>query len=90
MKTTIEITGQINSINRLRAAISTIESEEYKHGSFPNSSVHVIFPSREAAYEALRDANKQFKQEYPVDPMLSYIPKHSLSYDAGRAVILDS
>lgn len=90
MKTTIEITGQIGSISKLQSVIQTADSEEKRINSFPNSPVHVIYPTREAAIQALQDAHDRLKQDDPEDPNLSYVSGIMLSYDAGTARILNN
>lgn len=85
MKTTIQITGQINGNTYLKNCISTFESE-VKQTNFYGYSI--TFPTRKAAYKALWEGYQRIRQEDPNDSGLNYVPKDRLYYDASKAEII--
>jgi len=87
MKTHIEITGQISGNFRLLNALNAWECESKK---LPFDGFLLTFETRKAARRALwqgfrylRAAEPEFKHG------IGYCPKHSLSYDASKAVIIE-
>lgn len=89
MKTTIQITGQISGNYTLHNAISRTGWPEIKRGMF--NSFIITYETRKEARRAMWEAYKSLradKQDAQAS-RLKYSPKHSLSYDASRAVIVD-
>jgi hypothetical protein len=91
MKTQIHITGQIMGNSRLRSAIITADCEE-RRGLF--NSYILTFKSKKAAVKALSEGYQYMRREEPgINNRIggiTYSRGHALSYDASRAVILQS
>jgi len=90
MKTTIEITGQINGNSTLKKALrfrgenGLIESTYLPYGGH-----RFTYATRKEARKALWETYKDLMAAEPeFKHGISYCPKHSLSYDASRAVII--
>jgi hypothetical protein len=85
MKTQIVITGQINSVRMLRNSIenhSVVEVTSY----FNNVTLN--FKNKKDAVKALSEGYQYIKTQDPEDSMFSYSRGVSMSYDAGRAVLV--
>ena len=88
MKTTIEITGQISGNFTLRNAIASTGWPEIHNGMF--NAFRLTFETRKEARKAMWEAYKSLREDKQdaQASRLRYIPKHSLSYDASKAVII--
>lgn len=88
MKCSIHVTGGISSVRHLVNAIevTTYDSTGVREGMF--NSYYIDFRKKKDAYKALWKGYKNLRADEPRTHGARYAPKHSLSYDAGRAVIV--
>ena len=89
MKTTIEITGQIQSVSTLKRAIQTINCESKKL-RFRNEC-ELIFNTKKEAVKALSNAFQELKSDEPdyyKEGGIFYIRGRMLEYDAAIAIII--
>ena len=85
MKTSIEITGQINGNHRLLNALNDYSAELQK---LPYYGYKLTFKTRKAARKAMWEGFRYLVQNEPeFKHGITYCAKHSLSYDASKAVI---
>ena len=88
MKTSVIISGQLNSVNTLKKVISDFEDIE----TLPFNNYKLIFATKNEAQKSLSEAWKYMKQnDYITSSMEQVYRKNGrvymITYDAARAII---
>lgn len=92
MQTKIEINGQIQSVFAIARCFLNTDYVSKEDGRF--NTITITYAKKLDAYKALRAAFKKLKEEDPKDGSL-YLhttgsTPYSITYDAGRAIIVAS